>query len=203
MNARVLVGVPCMGTLPAPTVQCLLDLRKAGFDIHLESMSLVYVSRERIVEKAILEKYDYVFFLDSDMVIQPAVLKNLLKADKDMITALAFMRSPPYSPCIYDVIRVGAPGENQIHQPRNWEDDIIEVDGCGAACLLVRTKVFDDVRKKHGLCFTPGMYLGEDLSFCVRARQLGYKIFCDTRERVGHLGTVVVTEDTWHQWHGT
>lgn len=203
MNKRVLVGVPCMGTLPAPAVECLLQLKGAGFDIHLESMSLVYISRERIVEKAIFEKYDYVFFLDSDMIIEPKTLRKLLESGKDIITGLAFMRSPPYNPCIYDVIRVGEAGENVIHQMRNWDDNIIDIDGCGAACLLVRTKVFEDVRKKFGLCFTPAFCLGEDLAFCVRARQVGYTVYCDTRQRVGHLGQIVVTEDTWHQWNGT
>ena len=38
---------------------------------------------------------------------------------------------------------------------------------------------------------TPGRMLGEDYGFCLLARKAGLKIWCDTRQVVGHVGDVV------------
>ena len=35
---------------------------------------------------------------------------------------------------------------------------------------------------------------GEDLSFCIRAQELGRKIYCDSRIKMGHVGLRVFEE---------
>ena len=58
---KVLVGVPCMETLPVEFVNSLMSLKGIDqTDKHLEPLSLVYIARERIVDMAIAGEYDYV-----------------------------------------------------------------------------------------------------------------------------------------------
>ena len=49
----------------------------------------------------------------------------------------------------------------------------------------------------HKTWFTPFNGFGEDLAFCLRARDLGYKIWCDPKIKCGHVGQLVVNEDVW------
>lgn len=198
---KILVGVPCMEYLPVEFVNSLMNLKGVGLtDTHLEPLSLVYIAREKIADMAITGEYDYVLFIDSDMVFNRNLLVNLIKADKDIVTGLAMMRKPPYNPCIYKKVRVGAPGETQTDFYKDYSEGLIEIEGCGMACCLIKTEVFKAIKKKS-LCFFPMATLGEDLAFCVRARQCGYKLYADTRIKVGHLGQTIVTEDTFKAWN--
>ena len=49
-----------------------------------------------------------------------------------------------------------------------------------------------NVIEKFGDMFAPIQGTGEDLSFCWRARQCGYKIMADPRIQLGHVGHYVV-----------
>ena len=55
---------------------------------------------------------------------------------------------------------------------------------------------------KFGTCFSPIGKVGEDLSFCMRAKELGYKMYLDTDVKCGHVGHVIVTEGVYHAYHG-
>jgi GT2 family glycosyltransferase len=65
----------------------------------------------------------------------------------------------------------------------NYEGSM-EVDAVGAGCLLVHRSVFE-ATPDGGWYDTIGG-LGEDISFCVKARALGYKILCDTTISLSH-----------------
>lgn len=197
---RVLVGIPCMETIPVDMINSLLNLKGiTNKDIHFEPLSLVYIARERIVEKAIFEGYDYILFIDSDMVVLPNMLEKLLADDKDIVTGLAFMRKPPYLPCIYDRVRAGANNEGSTHNVEQWEDGLFQIEGCGMACCLIKAKVFQEVYNRSA-AFMPTEYLGEDLAFCLRARSLGFEVWADTTVEVGHLGTELITKQDYYWW---
>ena len=56
------------------------------------------------------------------------------------------------------------------------------------------TQVILDVGAKfNGRMFDPLEGFGEDVSFCWRARQCGYDIWCDSDIELGHVGSCVVT----------
>ena len=42
---------------------------------------------------------------------------------------------------------------------------------------------------------------GEDISFCIRARELGYKLICDPRIKVSHIGRSVINETTYRHFN--
>ena len=47
---------------------------------------------------------------------------------------------------------------------------------------------------KYGSPFYPLMGMGEDTTFCFRAKQDGEKIYCDSRIKAGHVGQYEYTE---------
>lgn len=70
-----------------------------------------------------------------------------------------------------------------------WEDypkeELFEVDACGMAFTMFSSKLVKEFRKTKP--FQRIGELGEDLSFCKRVRDAGYKLYCDSRIRIGHL----------------
>ena len=88
--------------------------------------------------------------------------------------------------------------ENNNAEFENYEDppqdELFEVAGCGFGCVLMKTDLIRQVYKKFGRLFSPIGEVGEDLSFCWRARQCGYKLICDPTIELGHVAHTMVTK---------
>ena len=204
---KTLIAIPCMDYLEADFVECLLNLRPVGeVEIRLLKASLVYDARNQITRYAI-EKggFDYIFWLDSDMTFEPDLMEKLMadiegaedSVKKMAVTGLCFARRPPFKPCIYDRLEVKQEGnlltpisENYWKYPR---DSVFEVEACGFACVLMRMDMLEAMGI-YGVPFFPIAGLGEDLTFCWRARKLDMKFYCDSRLKIGHIMRIHVDE---------
>jgi GT2 family glycosyltransferase len=196
--STVFIAVPSMDTLPALFCQSLALLQRAGdTKIGFEVGSLVYNARNNLARQAIKEEADWVLWLDSDMVFGPDLLQRMMKVctenDIEFLTALCFRRKPPYTPCLFDrleKVEKGASYTALLSVPEGR----FKVGGCGFAGVLMSTQVILDVGAKfNGRMFDPLDGFGEDVSFCWRARQCGYEIWCDSDIEMGHVGSTVVT----------
>lgn len=197
---KIFIAIPSMDTVPALFCQSLALLQRAGdTKIGFEVGSLVYIARNNLARQAIKAEADYVLWLDSDMVFAPDLLQRMLKAcqedDISFLTAVCFRRKPPYTPCLFDKLDrlpddKGAAFSAFLSVP----DGRFKVGGCGFAGVLLSTDVLLSVGAKYnGRLFDPLPGMGEDLSFCWRARQCGYDIWADANIELGHVGQMVVT----------
>lgn len=196
---KVLIAVPCMDQVPAQFAQCLATLGKVDKTIvAFQIGSLVYTSRNDLVQIAIKQGCDYIFWLDSDMMFPPDVLVRMFEDLKhgDIVSGLYFRRVAPFTPVIYDKLDIDETGCHYT-EPKEIPDGIFEVEGCGFGCVLMPTDIMLDVIEKYGSPFTPINGIGEDLSFCWRARQLGFKIVCDPDIPLGHVGHHVITRELY------
>lgn len=192
---RTLIAIPCMDEMDSGFVQCLVNLRKVGeVDINILSGSLVYEARERLAGLAVDGEYDYVLWLDSDMMFPDTLLLDLLAQDKDIITGVCAARRPPYNPCIFRSV-----GE-KLEFVTDFKDRLLEVDGCGFGVVLMKTEVLKKSFDEFRTCFQPIPGFGEDLSFCVRAKKLGYKLFADPNIEIGHIGKTVITKNAFRRY---
>lgn len=194
-----------MDQVPAQFMQSLATLRKVGeCAVATQIGSLIYTSRNTLAQKAIEMEADYVLWLDSDMVFPPDLLERMMarlkKDDIDILTGLYFRRVRPFSPVLFDRLEM-------VGNVCNWSEfkDIpeepFEVGGCGFGCVLMDTVVFFDVQSRFGSMFAPIGNTGEDLAFCWRARECGYKIICDPSIKCGHVGHIVVNEEFYRSFH--
>lgn len=204
---KVFVAVPSMDQVPALFCQSLAMLRRdhetvVGFEIG----SLVYAARNNLAKTAIKMDADWVLWLDSDMVFNPDLLQRMLKVcednNLDILTAICFRRRPPYTPTIFDRLEV-------INEKCSFTaflsvpEGLFEIGGCGMAGCLMRTEVLMDVAAKFGgRPFDPIYGMGEDVAFCWRAKECGYKIFCDSDIEMGHVGTTIVTRKYFEAFNG-
>lgn len=204
---NVLIAVPCMDSVPAQFSHSLSMLEKiegTAAAVSHNIGSLVYSSRNELALRALKMGADYVFWLDSDMVFDSDVLKRCwaLKDKADIITGLYFRRVAPYTPVLYDNLEFDEHNRCSWHELEDIPDEPFEVAGCGFGCVLMPTDIFVDVQANYGTMFNPISGTGEDLAFCWRARQLGYKILCDPSIELGHVGHMVFTREWYEKYKG-
>ena len=203
--AKVLIAIPCMDMIDTGFVQSLM-----GLDVNSETRirflpgSLVYDSRNQLTEIARASECEYIFFLDSDMTFRGDVLRKLLEDAEenniDIVTGLCFTRRQPirtaiFSKCEYSIDKDGQLFPDAVNYMDYPKNALFPVAACGMACCLIRMSAVDNVLKNYGLPFSPAQGWGEDLSFCIRARELGHSIYCDSRIKIGHIGKTVINED--------
>ena len=201
---KTLIAIPCMDQVPALFCKSLATLKKVGeCSIAMQMGSLIYTSRNDLGAMAINNEFDYVLWLDSDQVFDPDLLERMLKKlqeeDLDILTSVYFRRVAPYSPVLFKSLSYNNPGAS-------WDEygdlppGLFEAAGCGFGCVLMSVDVLMSVQAKFGTMFQPLQGLGEDLAFCWRARQCGYKIMCDPTIEVGHCGQAVITGMYWRTY---
>ena len=196
---KILIAVPCMDQVPAPFCQSLAMLRKVGDCVlSMQMGSLIYTSRNTLATKAIQTEADYVLWLDSDMVFEPDILERLMKTltenDLDIVSGLYFRRTAPYSPVLFDKLERKHGEVFEWAEFKEIPNQLFEVGGCGFGCVLMKTDPFFDVQSKFGNMFAPIGDTGEDLAFCWRARQCGFKVWCDPSIICGHVGYMISDE---------
>lgn len=202
---KTLIAVPSMDQVPAQFAQSLAMLNKVGeCAITFQIGSLIYHSRNELARKAVEMGAEYVFWLDSDMLFDPNTLTDMMQTlhekKLDILTGLYFRRVAPFTPVLFDQLTFDEKGVCHWSNFDRIPDELFEVGGCGFGCVLMRTEVFFAVVEKFGNMFAPIGNVGEDLSFCWRARECGYKIYCDPRVSLGHVGHTIITREFYENY---
>ena len=195
---KILIAVPCMDSVPAQFAQSLAVLSKVeNCAIAFQMGSLIYTSRNNLATMAIQQGVDYVLWLDSDMIFPPDVLQKLIdnREKGDILTGIYYRRVSPFKPVLYSKLDITDEGCDWLGYDDYPTEDLFEVEGCGFGCVLTPVQVLFDVMQKFGDLFAPIMGTGEDLSFCWRARQCGYKIMADPSIQLGHVGHYIVNKE--------
>ena len=76
--SKIMIAVPCMDQVPAPFAQSLAMIRKPDDDVacSFQMGSLIYTSRNNLALQAMRAEFDYMLWLDSDMVFQQDLLEG-------------------------------------------------------------------------------------------------------------------------------
>ena len=201
---KILIAVPCMDQLPAQFAHSLATLTSYGIEdtqisVWFNLGSLIYTSRDQIAKKALLDEADLVMWFDSDMVFAPDTMKRMLKFiddGADMVTGVYYRRTVPFTPTVFKTMDI-----DYEKQTASWTefgeipDEPFEVEACGFGCVLMKTEMFAAVFAQFGAMFSPIGNVGEDIAFCWRARQCGYKIIADPSIALGHVGHTIITKE--------
>lgn len=177
-----------------PLVNCSYGILKTDDDYPRDTKSHVWT--EKNIENIIRIKntiaahtlqygYDYVFMVDSDLILHPKTLRALLDAKKDIVAEIFWTRfdpdGVPLPNCwMYD----GYDGVTE-EAMREWVEPGVYKVGMTGACILIHRKVFES-----GVCYNDIYnisYSGEDRFFCVRAVAHNFEIWVDTHYPCTHL----------------
>lgn len=214
---RILIGFPCMSTVPVQTLTSLIRAEKpAGAKFKIIQNSLIHYARNETAAAAITDKdgYDAVMWIDSDMAFEPDGIVKLVndmfgmpgkrkpKPVVDYVAGLFFKRAWPTAPVVYKSIDYEADGVNAHCNLDPYKEypvnTMFECKGTGFGFVLTSVALLKRVWEAYGPPFDPMLMLGEDLSFCQRCNELGEKMFCDSRVKVGHVGYWTFSEDTYN-----
>lgn len=190
---KTLIAIPAMEQMHSWTTQCLQNLILVGecrTDFIIRAP--VDTARNQLAKRAVEEGFDRVLWIDSDMTFEPDMMQRLsagIDAGYDVVTGLYFKRTFPLVPVIYSSIDKDEPRiEPYLDYPK---DSIFPIAGCGFGGVMMRAEVLADLDEPP---FLPFWHLSEDLSFCVRMAEKGRKIACDSRVKLGHMGTIIFNE---------
>lgn len=158
---------------------------------------LTPLARERLAEWALKCEADYIFFIDDDMMCPSNLFEKLIRHDVDIVAPLAFMRLAPHKPVIFRVDKGYDSLQNrEYYIPRTVDnypkDKLVECDGVGFGAALIRTSLLAQIPKPWFMSTTGH---GEDLLFCKKAKEAGFKVFMDTSVKLGHLGIPPIIEE--------
>lgn len=208
---KTLIAIPCMDMVNTEFFRSMLALDKVGqIQYSIVQSSLVYDSRNSLCKYAIQNNCDRILWFDSDMVFDSDTMK-MLSADmdegRDFVAGLFFKRTAPIHPVIYKEMGYWKNEDGSITPialPYDDypEDSVFKVKGAGMATVMMSVDIVKKVIDRFGLPFSPIMGFGEDLSFCKRLEELGVDMWCDSRVKVGHIGSGVITEALYKQQNG-
>lgn len=203
---KTLIAIPCMDMIHADFVRSLLSMEITGeVQFTFAQSSLIYDARNQLAEIAVKGGFDRVLWLDSDMQFPASTFRRLhehLDLGADMVTGLYFGRRPPFGPIIYKDVRLEDRGERFATPVAESYDDyprgeVFPIAACGFGCVMMDVDLIRRAAERFGPPFTPVSGLGEDLSFCMRVRELGAQIRCDSSLTLGHVGLMVYTEESF------
>ena len=191
---KILLGMPHTGRIPSQTVISLLETVEKGYvEPLMIGGSLIYTARDSIVQFAVDKDYDYVLFVDSDMVFSKKNLMDLVAHDADICTGLYVTRDGRNKNVAYKEIITRR--RFPYRAPKLIEDTATtgyaSVSACGFGFCLIKTSVLKCMAKKFKSLFEPFKGVGEDVAFCIRARSMGYTINIDRNVKLGHVGEIV------------
>ena len=193
-DIKLLIAVPCMDTVPVRFLRSLTALARrltlcgVNWTLAIESMTLVYIARERLAGRGVNHKFTHILFLDSDMEFPDDLFFTLQRTGKDFVTGIACGRRPPFCSCVFKTLEPEPLTFGWDEMP----EKPFRVAACGFAAVLIRTKVVRRVLQRFGNAFNPIPSLGEDLSFCKRAAETGAEIWAAPAAQLGHVGQLPV-----------
>jgi hypothetical protein len=79
------------------------------------------------------------------------------------------------------------------------KNNLFDVAGCGFGCCITSVPLLKRMIDKYGAPFYPLMGMGEDLSFCHRANEIGETLFCTSKVKVGHIGQYIYDEKDFEE----
>lgn len=129
--------------------------------------------------------YTHTLWIDDDQVFNPDMACRLAaRGDLDMISAVYYQKAPPHYPCVF--VRTEDKENKYSHYPMvEIPPMIVEVDAVGFGALLMRREVLERTAKPW---FALDNRKGEDMVFCVRAKEAGFRVWVAGDYQIGHLG---------------
>ena len=145
-------------------------------------------NRNMIVQKFLaIKDCDYLMMIDSDIIPTPDILK-LVDFEKDIITPLMLVFQKDSLIPLY--LKRNLDG---IYDAGNYleEKGLQEVDATGTGCIIIKREVLEKLEypfrneyDRDGI-----KKLGNDLSFCQRAKKLGFKVWVHLDYIADHITT--------------
>lgn len=197
---NILIAIPTARYVEPETLRSLWNLDvPEGYKLHLEFFHGYQIDQIRNLIGEWAKRYDYLFSVDADIVVPPNALRNMLAANKDIVSGLYIQRIPnTHTLEVY----MDTPGGGCTNVPYSMLKDrgLVEIAACGFGCALIKSVVFRNMKYPHFVYKSALNHrdtVSEDVYFCMKARDSGFKVWVDASIKCNHLGnkTFVVDDE--------
>jgi len=194
-GVSVVIGIPSFGMVSTYFLQARLSQQFPLVSSSIDKIVLnkpIADARNEIVEFALQQNAQYIFWLDDDVIPPPNSFLRLYNQQKDIINGVYWSKSNPTMPLLF---------RGHLEGPYwDWHvGDLIEIDAAGNGLTLVKTDVYRKMQKELGgpwYSVEYGSFPGvtnevpvantEDLYFYWKAKKVGYKVWADTSIQAFH-----------------
>lgn len=204
--ANVMIAVPTFETIYPDTFKAIYDLDKGDNEVSFDFIRGYdcATARNRIAQKALDMKVNYVLMVDNDVVLPKDALINLLSHKENVCLGYYAHRGADNiyhgNTCICKLRDVNGkayfnyPLESEymaeeLHTLASGGTSLIQIHGGGMGCALIKTDVLRTLKYPwyDWVNYESKGVLSEDLYFCEACRKAGIKIYADTRVNCGHM----------------
>lgn len=200
---KTIILVPVASHIEPACDDALRQLEKDGVKVYRKyGFSAIDQGRCVMAQQAINDGYEHLFWIDSDIAFCPydiyRIINTSIREQQPFITGTYCVKGWPALTTKFhsgfDEIVFGTHG------------GLYEAEYAATGFMYTHVSVYESIKVKFGLkpvniwggqykvhaWFLPMIiddnYVGEDFSFCHRARKSGITIFADTTIRLAHIG---------------
>ena len=149
-------------------------------------MDRITRGRDLLLKQALKGTYTHLMWLDSDIAAPQDVVPKLLAVNEAIAGALVRTRNEHTRQTWFNTY-IDKRSENGGFPSKTdfIDGDIINVDATGCDCVILRRDVMEAVGEYVYSLDPP---IGEDMGFCLKAKELGFKTKVHTGVKTRHIG---------------
>lgn len=209
MSKRILIGITTAETVCNDTVESIYNMNipdNVTVSLHIVHAYNVAEGRNKLVDYMLANGFDYIFFVDSDVILPKNALVDLYnmqwyfsvgtypRKEKSTINS-----SDPYT-TLYIHNEKNKECFSPVFMPFSYLQPgyITQVDCCGLGCALIMKELFSKISKPYFVFATErankdlSYCLGEDMYFCRKVIQEGkIDIWAHGSVICGHVGKYI------------
>lgn len=207
MINNILIAVPTYESISTETYESLWHVHgNSGANVEFTAIKGYDCARARneAVKKFLKKDYDYLMMVDSDIILpdefktNPNYIDYLITVTDiyDVILGWYPRKNEPTKTEIFMLGYNGYPAASRWNcsELRRWPKEIIKIKGGGFGCAFIPRYVFDRVDFpyfKYDLR-DDNTYISEDLYFCNKVRDAGFRICTVKTLACDHVGKKIV-----------
>ncbi len=196
---KILIGIPTNKYIETETFKSIFDLEvPPGYELDFQYFYGYQIDQIRNLIAEWAKNYDYLFSVDSDIILPQDSLKKMIEADKDIVSGLYIQRIPnTHTLEVYMDTPDG--GCTNIPYETIADKSLLEIAACGMGCVLIKGEVFRKMKYPHFYYQSSLNHqetVSEDVYFCMKAKSLGFKIWADPSIKCDHIGSTHFRVDT-------
>jgi len=195
----ILIAIPTARNIEPETFKSIYDLIiPDGFEVTFQYFYGYNVDQVRnLIADWVINGFDYLFSVDSDISFPPDTLQKLLAHNRDLVSGLYIQRIPGRHQLeVYK--HNGNSGQVNIPYEEIKGAGLVEIAACGFGCVLVKTQVFKAIPYPHFVyhsAINHANTVSEDVDFCRKAVDRGFTLWADTSIQCKHTGSYVFEID--------
>jgi len=187
---KILIAIPTNAGIEPDTFRSIYNMSvPEGYETHFEFFYGYQIDQIRNLIADWAKKFDYLFSIDSDIIVPKDALTKMLSYNKDAVSGVYIQRFHDKQTSELYYLKDGRHLNYQTNElPQN---SVIEVDAFGLGCALIKSEVFKNIDYPHFVyssALDHSQTLSEDVYFCMKAKENRFKLYADTSIICDHIG---------------